>query len=69
MKGCSATLTPCERASRPITEPFSRASSRLNVAATPIVDVGAMDGTRVSTPGGPSANRMGGIPSRLIPGR
>ncbi len=67
MKGCSTTLTPWARAWRAINMPLAAASWRLNVAATPMVEVGAIEGTRVRTPGGPSAKRMGGMPSRLMP--
>ena len=39
------------------------------MAATPIVPVIPVDGWRVATPGGPSASRSEGMPSRGIPGR
>ena len=60
---------PSARAWRPITSPFSSAVLRLKVAATPIVAVSACTGCRVRTPGGPSAKRSPGIPSRGIPAR
>ena len=55
--------------SRPMTTPFSSASLALKVAATPMVAVSPWLGTRVRTPGGPSASRNPGIPSRGTPAR
>src|ERR1022692_1746812 len=51
--GSSTTSWPSALASRAITMPFFRASSRLQVAANPIVDVMPVDHTLTEMPGGP----------------
>ena len=61
--GSSTTSCPSAFASRPITTPFCFASSRLQVAASPIVLVIPVDQTLVEIPGGPSTRRSEGIPS------
>src|ERR1022692_1918510 len=67
--GSSTTSWPSALASRAITMPFFRASSRLQVAANPIVDVMPVDHTLTEMPGGPSVKRSDGMPNRGTPGQ
>jgi len=53
----------------PITTPFSRASARLNVAASPIVAVGAAEGNRRQDAGRPVGEAHGRYSSRGTPAR